>query len=384
MQKTIKLWLYPIGMYFRDIFGLEEVKRTLIQAVRHNHVAHAQLFAGEEGTANLALALAFARYIHCTQPQEYDACGKCASCSKMDKLVHPDVHFVFPVSSTTKISKPLSQDFLKEWREFSLQQPYGTITDWLATIGAESKTPTISAEESRKIVSTLSLMPFEAESKILLIWLPEYLNVTSANALLKALEEPPANTLFFLVSQEPEKMLITILSRLQRIRIRAFQDEEIAHFLVEKHKVEQNKAKQIAHLAEGNMHKALSLLQEIEDDNHLLFRDWMRVCYLKDYKAMYQQTENFGKMSKEGQKNLLQYGMNMCREALVWRYAGESLVKLDHDSMQFVQGFAKTVGEHNVEIFYQLLNDSMLHLERNANAKIVFMDTSLQISQVIR
>jgi len=139
-------------MYFRDIFGLEEVKRTLIHAVEHNHVAHAQLFAGEEGSANLALALAFARYIHCENKGEYDSCGECASCSKMDKLVHPDLHFVMPVSSTTKISKPLSQDFLKEWRDFALNQPYNTITDWLALIGAESKTPSISAEESRKIV----------------------------------------------------------------------------------------------------------------------------------------------------------------------------------------------------------------------------------------
>ncbi|MCU0439952.1 MAG: DNA polymerase III subunit delta [Raineya sp.] len=371
-------------MYFRDIFGLEEVKRTLIHAVEHNHVAHAQLFAGEEGSANLALALAFARYIHCENKGEYDSCGTCASCSKMDKLVHPDLHFVMPASSTTKISKPLSQDFLKEWRDFALNQPYNTITDWLALIGAESKTPSISAEESRKIVSTLSLMPFESENKILLIWLPEYFNITSANALLKALEEPPAQTLFFLVSEKPEKMLITILSRLQRIRVRPFHDEEVSSFLEQKYQIDSPKAKQIAHLAEGNMHKALTLMQEVEDDNHTLFRDWMRLCYQRDYKGIYSNTEEFGKMSKEGQRNLLQYGLNMCREALVWKYGGESLVRLDNHSMQFVQGFSKTIGEHNIQRFYQILNDAMLHLDRNANAKIVFFDTSLQISGVIK
>ena len=371
-------------MYFRDIFGLEEIKRTLIQAVQNNHVAHAQLFAGAEGSANLALALAYARYIHCENKGEYDACGRCAACSKMDKLVHPDLHFVFPANSTAKITKPSSQDLLKEWREFALQNVYGTITEWLAFIGAENKLPTISAEESRKIVSTLSLMAFESEYKILLIWLPEYMNITSANALLKILEEPPTKTLFFLVSQEPEKMLITIISRLQTLRVRSFSDVEIQSFLQEKKQISAEKATQVAHLAEGNLHRAVLLCEEVEDDNHILFRDWMRSCFKRDYAELYQKTEEFAKMSKEAQRNLLQYGLSMCREALIWQLAGQELSRLAEKEQEFVSGFSKTLGQHNVERFYQVLNDTILHLERNGNAKIVFFDTSLLLSQEIR
>ncbi len=371
-------------MYFRDIFGLEETKRTLIKAVQNNHVAHAQLFSGGEGCANLALALAYSRYIHCENKGEYDACGKCSACSKMDKLVHPDLHFVFPTSSTPKLTKPLSQDLLKEWREFALGHTYSNVSEWLAFIGAESKLPSISAEESRKIVATLSLMAFESEYKILLIWLPEYMNITSANALLKILEEPPQKTLFFLVSQEPEKMLVTILSRLQTVQVRNFYEEEIEKYLQEKTQTEAAKAKQIAHLAAGNLHKALQLSEEIEDDNHILFRDWMRACFKKDYAELYQKTEEFAKMSKEAQRNMLQYGLSMCREALVWQIAGQELSRLAENEQQFVSGFAKTVGEHNIENFYKILNDTLLHLERNGNAKILFFDASLLLSQEIR
>ncbi|GAB4126297.1 MAG: hypothetical protein OHK0045_18870 [Raineya sp.] len=371
-------------MYFRDIFGLEEIKRTLIQAVQNNHVAHAQLFVGAEGSANLALALAYARYIHCENKSEYDACGKCATCSKMDKLVHPDLHFIFPTSSTSKIAKALSQDLLKEWREFAIEKPYATIAEWLAFIGAESKLPAISAEESRKIVSTLSLMSFESEYKILLIWLPEYMNNTAANALLKILEEPPQKTLFFLVSQEPEKMLLTILSRLQMIRVRSFFNTEIQKFLEEKKQVSPQKAAQVAYLSEGNLHKAILLCEEVEDDNHVLFRDWMRSCFKRDYAELYQKTEEFGKMNKENQRNLLQYGLNMCREAFIWQIAGQELSRLPEKEQEFVSGFAKTLGRHNIERFYQTLNEAILHLERNGNAKIIFFDTSLLLAQEIR
>jgi len=371
-------------MYFRDIFGLEEIKRTLIQAVQNNHVAHAQLFAGAEGSANLALALAYTRYIHCQNRGEYDACGKCSDCSKMDKLIHPDLHFVFPTNSTPKLTKPSSQDLLKEWREFCLKNPYSNVSEWLSFIGAESKLPAISAEESRKIVSTLSLVAFEGEYKILLIWLPEYMNITSANALLKILEEPPPKTLFLLVSQEPEKMLVTILSRLQTIKVRSFSELEVQNFLEENKQISTEKAVQIAHLAEGNLHKAMLLCEEVEDDNLILFRDWMRACYKQDYAELLQKTEEFAKMSKEAQKNLLQYGLSMCREALVWRLAGQELSRLAESEQQFVSGFAKTIGEHNVEKFYTILNDTILHIERNGNAKILFFDTSLLLSQEIK
>lgn len=371
-------------MYFRDIFGLEEIKRTLITAFKQNHVAHAQLFAGAEGSASLAMALAYIRYIFCHNKGEYDSCGSCSACRKLDKLTHPDLHFVFPTSSTPKITKPLSQDLLKEWREFALQKTYAGITEWLEHIGAESKMPNISAEESRKIITTLSLMPFESDFKVMLIWLPELMHPTASNALLKILEEPPPQTLFFLVSQEPEKLLITILSRLQPVRIRSFKDEEVKAFLQEKMQTEPFRAEQIAHLAEGNLLKAQYLAQEIADDNHSLFRNWMRLCYARKYADLYKMTEDFAKMPKEAQRNLLQYGLNMCQETLVYRFAEGKLNRLSEEGMTFVQGFAKTIHTENITKFYELLNNAIFYLERNANPKIVFLETSLQISQIIR
>ncbi|MDX1905093.1 MAG: DNA polymerase III subunit delta [Thermonemataceae bacterium] len=384
LKKTKFVSQFYVFMLFEEIYGLKDIKKKLIQAVEQNHVAHAQLFAGRAGSGNLAMALAMATYIFCENKGENDACGQCAACSKMKKLVHPDLHFVLPVSSTTKVAKPLSQDFLKEWRSFALQNTYAGISEWLACIGAESKTPSISAEESRKIVSTLSLMPYESEYKILLIWLPEYLNITSANALLKALEEPPQKTLFFLVSEQPEKMLITILSRLQRIRVRDFEDEEVRLFLEEKLSIAAEKARQVAHLAEGNLQKAIYMSQEIEDDNHLLFRDWMRLCYTRNYQALIEKSEEFAKMPKEVQKNLLLYGLSMSQETLLYKYASEELLRVDAHSLEFINGFAKTMDMSKIHSLYYLLNEALQHLERNANAKIIFLDTSLLISQMIR
>lgn len=371
-------------MYFRDIWGLEEIKQTLIASVRQNHVAHAQLFVGAEGAAALPMALAYARYIFCENKNEYDSCGQCKACRKLDKLIHPDVHFIFPVSSTSAISKPLSQDLLKQWRAFVLQNPYGNVSQWLEFIGAESKMPSISAEESRNVLTTLSLKPFESKFKLMLIWMPELMHVVAANALLKILEEPPESTIFLLVSQEPEKLLITILSRLQTIRIRNFTDTELKDFLKAKMQLPSGQAEQIAYLAEGNLLKALELLETTEDDNHSLFRNWMRLCYTKDYAGLYKTMEEFAKMPKDAQKNLLQYGLSICREAFSYKFVEGKLNRLSEEKMAFVQGFAKTIHEENIDLFYKVLNDALFYLERNANPRIVFLETSLQISAFIR
>jgi DNA polymerase III subunit delta' len=371
-------------MLFSEIIGLQDTKNALTNAVKNNHVAHAQLFLGNEGSANLAFALAYATYLHCEQPQAEDACGKCPSCLKMNKLIHPDLHFIFPTASTTKIAKPRSNDLLKEWREFALKTPYNNLTDWLGHIGADNKLPNISAEEARGVVSTLSLKSFESEYKILLMWLPEYLNIAAANALLKILEEPPQKTIFLLVAQQIDQLLITILSRLQMVKICDFNNLEVVEFLQEKHQIEPEKAQQIAHLANGNLRKALLLNDEIQDDNHLLFRDWMRLCYKKDYVLLIAQMEEFAKYSKEAQRNLLAYGLNMCREALVYQYAQEELIQTNNAGSEFVKGFANVIHYENAPFLYELLNNSLFHLERNANAKITFLDTSLKIAEAMR
>lgn len=261
-------------MLFKDIPGLEETKKQLIQAVKNNHIAHAQLFLCKNGGANLPLALAYTTYLNCEQPLENDSCGSCSSCSKNAKIVHPDVHFVYPVSSTKNITGKdvVSTNFLKEWRGFLLANPYGNVNQWMMAFGGENKQVNISKEESRQVIKRLSLKSFEGKYKVMIIWLPEYMNGASANAILKILEEPPERIIFLLVCNDDEQLLTTILSRTQIVKIRQFGDNEIMQLLVEQHEINETKAERLAHLADGNLNEAMTLIEGSEEDNHDLFR----------------------------------------------------------------------------------------------------------------
>ncbi len=374
-------------MLFKDIPGLEDSKQMLRQSVQTGHIHHAQLFFGNEGSANLALAWAYATYINCEDRQPTDACGVCPACSKISKLAHPDLHQIFPVAATKKITKdPLSENFLPEWRIFLKANPYACLTDWLNYIGTENRQPQISAEESRQIIQRLSLKPYEADYKVLLMWLPELLNITSANVLLKILEEPPPKTLFLLVSQDPGKLLTTILSRTQLVRVRAFTNQEIVQTLVANQSIDAQRAAQVAHLADGNMNEALRLSQEVKNDQHELFRDWMRLCFQAEKRLaeVVKNADKFATMPRESQKNVLQYGISMVRESLIYTYQEPRLIRLEGEEMTFVQGFSKVMTPEKAERLYGYFNDAVVHLERNANPRIVFLDTSLQIAASIK
>lgn len=373
-------------MRFADIPGLPETKKYLVNAVDNDHLAHALLFSSREGGAGLATALAFATYLNCTDKQEFDSCGQCPSCVKSDKFIHPDMHFAFPVSSTKKITGKdvVSSSFLTEWRSFLLDRPYGTVTDWSRHFGGEDKQLNISKEESRHIIRSLSLKSFEGNYKIMLIWLPEFMHPSAANGILKILEEPPEQTIFILVSQDPEKLLTTILSRTQQFRIPPFSDEDLARLLEEHHGAEESKARQIAHMADGSLAKAVELLSEVEDDSHELFRKWMRHCYTVDFTEMVAWSEHFQKMKKMGQKNLLQYGLAMMRETLLQCTHAETLSRLHGEEQQFVKNFVKVMDADKVSSVSEQLNTAFYHLERNANPKILFLDLSLQVARILR
>lgn len=372
-------------MKFSEIPGLEETKKTLINSVKNKHVAHAQLFFGPGGSGNLALALAYATYINCENKQENDSCGICASCSKYNKLIHPDLHFVYPVTTTKQVTKdPLSHLFIKDWRNFVLQNPFGNLNDWSNFIGAENKQLSISVEEGRNIIKTLVLKSFEAEFKVLILWLPENMNVSAANAILKILEEPPEKTIFLLVTNNQDKIITTILSRTQKVKIRGFRDEEILKTLVGVHKVEEKRAQQLAWLAEGDYNEAMRLMDEVEEDNNQLFKDWMRLCYRKNnIKELVEWSEVFQKLGREAQKSLLQYGLTIIRECLVFRHASD-LLKLKEDDFKFVEGFSKVLSEDKIEDITSNLNEAFYHIERNANGKIIFLDTSFNLSAIFK
>lgn len=376
-------------MQFNEIIGHDETKQTLIRAVQNNHVAHALLFDGPPGSATLALALAFAAYVNCEDRQPTDACGRCASCIKMRKLVHPDVYPVFPVASTPKLKGNTSEAFMPLWRDFVGQHPYRTLPEWLDFFGADNKQGNISAEEARNIVRKLSLKAYEGAYKVMIIWLPELMNVTSANALLKVLEEPPPQTLFLLATNAADKLLITILSRTQRVAVRAFTDDEVAMHLRQHLNLDEKRARQVAYLADGNLSEALQMVGDEPDrdrglDRHAWFADWMRLCYRQDLIALVKQADQFDALTKEKQKGLMDYSLSLCRDLFLWKHQATPLLRLPEEERTFIDNFAKVLEVPHLERVIDGLNEASYHIERNARAKMVMLDLSLYVSRLIR
>ncbi len=378
-------------MQFNQIIGHEDTKQLLINSVHNKHVAHAQLFMGSEGSANLALALAYATFLNCENKQETESCGVCSSCSKMNKLVHPDMHFIMPVVTTAK-KEALSQNYLPEWREFLLDNPYQSLNDWLQFIGAENKQGNISKEESRGLLRLVSLKAFEAEFKVVLIWLPELLHPAAANALLKLLEEPPAKTIFLLVSNSPEKLLVTILSRTQRVNIRAFSPEETMAYVKENFGADEAKATQVAQLSEGNLRLAGQLCQEMTSDYFQFFTDWMRLSYsgraiteIQGRKLeLMKMGEEFQKFGRENQKNFLQYALSVVRRVMLYGVDPQLAGFIPPAEVSFVSDFSKVIHPNNVDLLSTELNDAHYHIERNANPKMVFTDVSLHLAKYLK
>ncbi|GAB3527759.1 hypothetical protein GCM10027443_04660 [Pontibacter brevis] len=372
-------------MQFSNIIGHQETKALLLKSVQQNHVAHAQLFLGQEGSANLALALAYATYINCENKQPEDSCGTCGSCVKMNKLVHPDFNFVMPVTTTKSVSKDaLSNKFMNEWREFVLTSPYQGLNEWMQHIGAENKQGNISKDESRQLVKLVSLKAFEGAYKIVVIWLPELMHSSAANALLKLLEEPPAQTLFLLVSQSAEKLLATITSRTQIMQVRNFTEQEVVAYLQQKFNTDDTTANQIAQLAEGNLNAAAKLTTEISSDYFVFFTEWMRHCYSYKFGELIDMSDKFQTLGRENQKNFLLYALNLFRKVMLFGVDGSLISFLPPAELDFVQKFSKVITEANAGQLAEELNQAHYHIERNANPKMVFVDSSIQIAGYLR
>jgi DNA polymerase III subunit delta' len=369
---------------FRNIPGLSETKKLLIDAVKNNHTPHAQLFVGAEGALNLPLALAYATYLHCQQRGEVDACGTCSACSKNLKFIHPDTHFVFPLSNVKgdKDEERFKADIMKSWRSFLLEQPFGNLNDWTTFYGGEDKQALISREESREIIKTLSLKPFESAYKVMIIWQPELMHPSAANGILKILEEPAAHTYFILITNAADKLLPTIISRTQIITVPLLSDHEVEDQLI-KQGVEQSKARKIAHLAEGNVNMALKSIESQEDDNATLFIEWMRACFKKSYATLVSQSEHYHALDKLSQKNLMAYSMNVLRETLLTLSGANAINRLQGEELKFVQGFSKVMSVEKIDKSFGLMSEASYHLERNGSAKMIFLDLSLKLSKII-
>lgn len=372
-------------MRFSDIPGLTETKSKLIDAVTHNHIAHAQLFLGLPGALNLPLALAFANYLHCENKSEGDACGTCRACSKSLKYIHPDTTFVFPLSNIkgSKDEDRFKAEILKSWRAFLTEQPFGNLNDWTNYYGGEDKQPIISKEESREIIKTLSLKPFESPYKIMIIWQPELMHSTAANGILKILEEPPPNTFFLLVSNAAERLLPTILSRTQMVQVPQLSDEDLKDYLVKNHSVNEERLQEIIQLAEGNLHMAIKLVDTEEDHFQDRFAEWMRLCYKRSYAGLVTFSEDFHQLDKLSQRNLFQYGLSMMRETLLHYAGADAISRIKSGEAKFVKDFSKIMNTEKVEKINTLFTAAHYHLERNGSAKMIFLDLSLQVAKTI-
>ena len=368
-------------MQFNEIIGQNEVKASLSRLVKSERIPHAQIFLGNKGSGKLALAIAFAQYVMCENKQDDESCGRCRSCIKINKYIHPDVHYSYP----TVGSKVISTHLFKEWKAAIEENPYQNINQWLNRLGADNKQGNITKDECENIIKKLSLKTFEGKYKILIMWLPEYLG-KEGNRLLKLIEEPPEDTLFILVAENIELILNTILSRCQVVKINPLSDEEIINVLQEKHELEETKALNIARLADGNYNEATRLINELENDNAQLFLEWFRICYQGNGEKMVEWVnKKASRLGREGQKQLLIYALHFLREFMALKMTGnQEKLRLQEKEAKTAINMTKVLGFEQVYKMMELFNDVHYYVERNANGKILFLDTSIQLHQIFR
>lgn len=373
-------------MQFKEITGQSDVQKRLIYGVHNNRLSHALMFTGPEGNGKLQLALAFAQYVSCTNKQAADSCGECRSCKKYTKLIHPDLHFVVPVVRSDKNTKPVTDNYLKEWRQFILEKPYHQLSDWYIAMGAKKQQGGIFAQESSEIIRKLNLKTFESEYKIMVIWLPEKMNASSANKLLKMIEEPPPKTLFLMVSEAPDQIIKTILSRTQMITVPRIDKDSMREFVKEQFDVEDALVNNIVHLSGGNLVKAYEAVVSTEENktNFEWFSNWMRLCYSAKVLDLLEWVDSVAATGREKQKSFLEYALRIVRENFALNISPEqSIAYLANDEAGFSNKFSVFIHQNNIEGIAAELNLAHYHIERNALNKLVLFDLSLKISRLL-
>ena len=417
-------------MLFSEVIGQKETKEHLVNMVQQNRLSHALLFLGKEGSGALSLARAMAQYIVCDKvngktakssvlppaltdslfgtsepslvgdPEPVlpidknkteerteliiDSCGECPSCQKAAKLVHPDIHYSYPVVTRKSTEQPISADYSTEWREFILQNPYANTYDWLQFIQAENKQGNITARECNEINKKLTLKSFEAGYKILVMWMPELLG-KEGNKLLKLIEEPPPGTLFIFVAENESLILPTILSRTQLIKVPLLSKINIEAALGLREGVPVFKATQIAAISDGNYHEALQHLAHSDDDWELLLREWLNSILKTGPIAQVKWIEDISKTGREKQKQFLMYFIHILETALKMRVMANEADANDQPGNQadFAARFNKLCAIEQQEAIVNELDKAIYHIERNANAKMLFHALSIKLYHII-
>jgi DNA polymerase III subunit delta' len=373
-------------LYFSEIIGQSSLKKRLIQSVTDRRISHAQLFFGPEGAGALPLAIAYAQYISCTGDKDEDACGKCPSCIKYSKLVHPDLHFLFPVNTTSsKKEDPYCDDFLAEWRTFVLQNPYARLNDWYLHIELENKQGLIKEKESDAITKKLSFKSFESDFKIAIIWMAEKMHDAASNKLLKLLEEPPEMTVFLLITENPEALLSTVRSRCLPVKVPLIAEKDLKDALQERHPIDASQSESIARLSMGNYARALELLRENDEDGSQLatFREFMLAGYMNNIASGMKTVEALSSLTREKQKAFLDYSLRLIRENGVIRLQEGDLNYMNRKEEEFAVNFSKFINGGNMAPLADQFNKAFRDIERNGNSKIILLDLMLKAGKLL-
>ncbi len=358
-------------MQFKDIIGQDNFKEKLIHGVQKNNLRHAQLFTGAAGYGALGLSIAYAQYVLCLDKKKNDSCGTCSSCLKINKLQHPDLHFSFP---TVQIESKTSNPFLSHWREQVKKNPYFTLFDWTQIIDIKGRQPIISVWESEDIQRKLTLTSYEGGYKVMIIWMADKMNSQCSNKILKILEEPPNKTIFLLVSQDNEILLDTIKSRCQILHLNRVDNAAIKLHLKTKYQLDQEQSESIASFSEGNIIKALELINIDEQEGSLCddFIGLMRSSYKKNVVEMMNWAEDMAQIGKERQKLFLIYCSHMLRQCIIKNYGSIDHVKVSESELSFINKFSPFINGNNIREFMKSIDDAYYQLDRNANPKILF------------
>lgn len=381
-------WGYICAMSFTSVIGHSQVKQHLVELVHSNRLSHALLFLGPEGSGALPMALAFAQYVVCEKVNsggaaaQPDACGICSSCVKASRLIHPDIHYSYPVIPRKAGDKPVSTDYATEWREFIGQYPYGNAYDWLQFIGAENKQGNITAQECSDIIHKLNLKSFESGYKILLLWMPEYLG-NEGNKLLKLIEEPPADTLFLLVAENESLILPTILSRTQLVKIPLPETADIERALMERSGLGAEQARQTAVLCEGNYHEALQLLRHAEDDWQGVLREWLNAILKNGPIAQVKWIEEISKSGRERQKQFLRYFNHLLEQAIRLRYIDGEALPIPAAERDIALRLNKIADIGQQKAILGELDKAAYYIERNAHAKMLFHALTIKLYHIL-
>ncbi|WP_418639595.1 ATP-binding protein [Winogradskyella sp.] len=379
-------------MLFSEVLGQKHIKNHLTTSVDAGRIAHAQLFVGPEGSGTLPMALAYAQYILCSNKNGENTGGNDSCNLKFKNYSHPDLHFAFPVTTSDKVkSKPVSKYYLEEWRQLLEQQPYGNLFDWYKLLGVDNKQGQIGVDEALEIVKSLTLKSYEGGYKVMVIWMAERMHTSSANKLLKLIEEPPEKTIFILIAEDEEQIINTIRSRCQILHFPPLAEEAISEALIKNYHIEQSVATKIAHQANGNYNKACDLIYQDSED--IQFEKWFVLWVRSAFKArgnkaaihdLISWSEEIAKTGRETQKKFLSFCLNYFRQALLLNYKADELVYLEPKSDNFkLENFAPFVHDSNILEISDELQDAIYHIERNGNSKIVLTDLSIKLTRLL-